>query len=82
MAKWFLDAEEWYPVLGLLGHEYSPGCYGNAAEFSDEEIADLRRIGDEFSAWQYKIAERFGKSSMANSYSLVDGASGVLEDLK
>ena len=72
MADYYLGAEEWYPVLTLASLEVWPGNYGKPAEFSDEEIADLRRVGDEFSAWQHRIAERFGKADKANSYGLVD----------
>jgi hypothetical protein len=58
MTKRYLSPHEWYPVL-VLGSDF----YDLALppkEFTDEELADLRRVSDEFEAWQIKIAERFG----------------------
>ena len=57
MPKFEIFPEEWWPVSTLRTYD---GGGGEAAEFTDAEIADLKRVEAEFAAWQRKIAERFG----------------------
>jgi hypothetical protein len=58
MSKaWTLGCDEWYPVLSLDHY----GHFGGEAEFTDEEIAELRALETKFNEWQRKIAERFGE---------------------
>lgn len=60
MVKRYLNWDEWYPVLSLR-EEFYDWDKQPPAEFTEEELADLCRVGREFKAWQKKIAERFGK---------------------
>jgi hypothetical protein len=77
MSKWYKDEEEWYPVLMLVGREMWPGCYGQPREFTDDEIADLRRVEKEFNEWQKKIGERFSKPHFSDSpFTLVSEEGG------
>lgn len=57
MPRLALGYEEWFPIQILAP---SDGANGYLAEFSDEELADLQRVGREFEAWQDKISKRFG----------------------
>jgi hypothetical protein len=58
MAKWTLFPDEWYPVMQLNRYREKHPSY-KEAEFSDEEIAELRELEVKFAGWQRKIAERF-----------------------
>jgi hypothetical protein len=58
MKTWTLHPDEWYPVLQL--NRYRDGLsHQRAAEFSDEEIAELRALEAAFNFWQRKIAARY-----------------------
>jgi len=57
-VKYFLDAAEWFPVLGLCRERVLKD--NDARDFTDDEIADLKRVCEEFKRWQTKLAERFG----------------------
>lgn len=61
--------DEWWAVLRLQRLEDQPNAT-NFVEFSDDELADIRRVQSEFYAWQVKIHERFGFT----------GSSGVMWD--
>lgn len=68
MALWHYNHDEWWAVLRLAkdkGFDFEP------AEFSDEEIAEMKRMMLEFNKWQALIAERF-KSDNARKWSIVD----------
>ncbi len=58
MAAWTLFPDEWYPVLQLNRYREKHPSY-KEAEFSDEEIAELRALEERFNVWQRRIAERF-----------------------
>ena len=47
-----------YPVFSLC--DPVKGYNDHTVEFTDEELADLKRVETEFAAWQDKIRERFG----------------------
>ena len=68
MKTYHLDADEWYPVYRLSALD----IFGKTAEFSDEEVADIKRVSDEFIRIQAMISERFG-----NKYP--HGASELIE---
>ena len=55
MPKRSIFLAEFYPVMVLRNYESE-----RMAEFTDEEIMELKRIEAEWAAWQIKIAERFG----------------------
>lgn len=67
MAACFLDPEEWYPVYDLRTEDYrnpadpnDPWAKDMAVEFTDEEVAEWRRVHEEFDRWQRTIGRRFG----------------------
>lgn len=60
MPKRWLYPDEWYPVLVLRPTEDGSGSW---RDFTDAELADIRRVQAEFAAWQKKIGGRFGKKT-------------------
>lgn len=54
-----LDAVEWYPVY-LLCDPHGQYPDEKLVEFTNDELADLKRVEVEFAMWQEKIRERFG----------------------
>jgi hypothetical protein len=50
--------DEWYPVRVLdVSNDLEP----RSKDFTEAEIVDIRRVQQEFTDWQTKIAERFGE---------------------
>ena len=69
MSKWGMYPGEWYPVFEL-DDEPPEDC--RPVEFTDAELADLKRVEDEFNAWQRKIAKRFDvKDSYVETRTLI-----------
>lgn len=64
MPKKYLMADEWYPVCTLIDEDASNG----QAEFTEDELADIRRIDREWNDWQSKIRERFKIQRYANDF--------------
>ncbi|MFZ0918182.1 MAG: hypothetical protein WAN04_14920 [Candidatus Udaeobacter sp.] len=60
MKTWTLHPDEWYPVLQLNRYRDGNTDGRMEAEFSDEEIAELRALEQKFNELQRKIAARFG----------------------
>ena len=57
MPKRWCDGDEWYPVFCLEDEECWTG--EESAEFTEEEIADIYRVFEEFDRVQKLIAKRF-----------------------
>lgn len=55
--KFYAEAIEEYPVWKLYDHPSWPTEV--PLDFSEEELADFRRVEAEYDAWQEKIAARF-----------------------
>ena len=64
MPRLEIFPEEWWPVLTLRTYD---GGYVEAGEFTEAEIADLKRVEAEFATWQNKIAERFGRRAATDA---------------
>lgn len=62
MPKRWITFQEFYPVSALQINDGSLDP-AEAREFSEDELADIRRVQGEWIAWQIKITERFGFSA-------------------
>jgi hypothetical protein len=69
VKTWTLHPDEWYPVLQLNRYRDGNTDGRMEAEFSDEEIAELRALETKFNFWQRMIAARFmGVLDYPNKY--------------
>jgi hypothetical protein len=66
MKTMSMNADEWYPVLQL-----NERLYGKTAEFTEEEIADIKRVEAEFNRVQKLLFDRFAPNGVFWGFSLV-----------
>jgi hypothetical protein len=56
MPRRWVYPDEWYPVLRLVSDDNGE----KGTEYTDAELADIRRVQSEFWVWQQEIAKREG----------------------
>jgi hypothetical protein len=80
MPRWHLNLVEWWPVLVLIRQAgYNDDAYP-PQEFTAEELADLQRVDAEFTAWQHRLAQRFGALDTDVGHSLLLDADAAGEE--
>lgn len=72
MITYHLIPEEWYPVLVLSKDAVIFNSKETAAEFSEEEIAEIKRVSAEFVALQKKLAQKLQRKIFPNALIIED----------